>query len=73
MKIFSHFGESGSYLSNVTHQSVKCLNSAGKTAMLMKIQNLSFESYVLAIILNFFKIIYLPFSNMVDQGLDRRG
>ena len=46
--IFTCFDESGNYLSNVTHQSVKCLNSVGKTAILVKIQNSSFESYVLA-------------------------
>ena len=46
--LFTCFDESGSYLSNVTHQSVKCLNSTGKAAMLVKIQNISFESYVLA-------------------------
>ena len=46
--VFTCLDESGSYLSNVTHESVICFNSAGKTAMQVKIQNLSFESYVLA-------------------------
>ena len=43
--IITCFYESASYLSNVTHESVICLNSAGKTAMPVKIQNLSYESY----------------------------
>ena len=46
--IITCFDEAASYLSNVTHKSMSCINPVGKTVMEVQIQNLSFESYVLA-------------------------
>ena len=46
--IVTCFYNSDGYLSMVTHKSVNCLNPAGKAVMKARIQNLSFESYLLA-------------------------
>ena len=46
--IITCFDEAASYLSNVTHKSMSCINPVDKTVMEVQIQNLSFESYVLA-------------------------